>query len=94
MAGTDSQPFAENEQVKELLHMKGGIRLDQEPLPQIHLNRDTDLSVFAYELHIFEMPPHFVIFRTESINSGNSPVADLHTFFCRTLNGLQHRSDM
>ncbi len=22
MAGTDSQPFAENEQVKELLHMK------------------------------------------------------------------------
>jgi hypothetical protein len=25
MAGTDSQPFAENEQVKELLHMKGGI---------------------------------------------------------------------
>jgi len=25
MAGTDSQPFAENEQVKELFHMKGGI---------------------------------------------------------------------
>jgi len=25
MAGTDSQPFAENEQVKELLHMKRGI---------------------------------------------------------------------
>jgi len=25
MAGTDSQPFAEKEQVKELLHMKGGI---------------------------------------------------------------------
>jgi len=25
MAGTDSQPIAENEQVKELLHMKGGI---------------------------------------------------------------------
>jgi len=25
MAGTDSQPFAENEQVKELLYMKGGI---------------------------------------------------------------------
>jgi hypothetical protein len=25
MAETDSQPFAENEQVKELLHMKGGI---------------------------------------------------------------------
>ena len=27
--------------------------MDQEPLPQIHLIRDTDLSVFAYELHIF-----------------------------------------
>jgi len=27
--------------------------LNQEPLPQIHLIRDTDLSVFAYELHIF-----------------------------------------
>ena len=53
MAGTDSQPFAENEQVKELLHMKGGIWLNQEPLPQIHLIRDTDLSVFAYEIHIF-----------------------------------------
>ena len=53
MAGTDSQPFAENEQVKVLLHMKGGIWLNQEPLPQIHLIRDTDLSVFAYELHIF-----------------------------------------
>jgi len=25
MAETDSQPIAENEQVKELLHMKGGI---------------------------------------------------------------------
>jgi len=25
MAETDSQPFAENEQVKEMLHMKGGI---------------------------------------------------------------------
>ena len=44
--------------------------------------------------HIFEMPPHFVVFRTESVNSGNSPVAGLHTFFCCTLNGLQHRSDM
>ena len=27
--------------------------MNQEPLPQIHLIRDTDLSVFAYELHIF-----------------------------------------
>jgi len=27
--------------------------LNQEPLPQIHLIRDTDLSVFAYEIHIF-----------------------------------------
>jgi hypothetical protein len=27
--------------------------LNQEPLPQIYLIRDTDLSVFAYELHIF-----------------------------------------
>ena len=53
MTETDSQPIAKNEQVKELLHMKGGIWLDQEPLPQIHLIRDTDLSVFAYELHIF-----------------------------------------
>lgn len=26
--------------------------MNQEPLPQIHLIRDTDLSVFAYELHI------------------------------------------
>jgi hypothetical protein len=25
MTETDSQPIAENEQVKELLHMKGGI---------------------------------------------------------------------
>ena len=27
--------------------------MNQEPLPQIHLIRDTDLSIFAYELHIF-----------------------------------------
>ena len=27
--------------------------MNQESLPQIHLIRDTDLSVFAYELHIF-----------------------------------------
>ena len=27
--------------------------MNQEPLPQIHLIRDTDLSVFAYEIHIF-----------------------------------------
>ena len=27
--------------------------MNQEPLPQIHLIRDTDLSVFAYEFHIF-----------------------------------------
>ena len=27
--------------------------MNQEPLPQIYLIRDTDLSVFAYELHIF-----------------------------------------
>ena len=26
--------------------------MKQEPLPQIHLVRDTDLGVFAYELHI------------------------------------------
>lgn len=26
--------------------------MNQEPLPQIHLIRDTDLSVFAYEIHI------------------------------------------
>ena len=28
------------------------MNLKQEPLPQIHLVRDTDLGVFAYELHI------------------------------------------
>lgn len=27
--------------------------MNQEPLPQIHLIRDTDLTIFAYELHIF-----------------------------------------
>ena len=26
--------------------------MKEEPLPQIHLVRDTDLGVFAYELHI------------------------------------------
>jgi hypothetical protein len=28
------------------------MNLKQEPLPQIHLVHDTDLGVFAYELHI------------------------------------------
>ena len=28
--------------------------MKEEPLPQIHLVRDTDLGVFAYELHIVE----------------------------------------
>ena len=27
--------------------------MNNEPLPQIHLIRDTDLITFAYELHIF-----------------------------------------
>ena len=27
--------------------------MNQEPLPQIYLIRDTDLTIFAYELHIF-----------------------------------------
>lgn len=27
--------------------------MKQEPLPQIHLVRDTDLTTFAYELHLF-----------------------------------------
>lgn len=31
MTETDSQPIAENEQVKELLHMKGGIDRSERP---------------------------------------------------------------
>lgn len=27
--------------------------MKEEPLPQIHLVRDTDLTTFAYELHLF-----------------------------------------
>lgn len=37
----------------EPFKMKGGNRLKDNALSQIHLIHDTDLSIFAYELHIF-----------------------------------------
>ena len=33
--------------------MTEGRNLKSEPLPQIYLIRDTDLTTFAYKLHIF-----------------------------------------
>lgn len=52
--------------------------MKQEPLPQIHLVHDTDLGIFAYELHIlagdFQRESEFNL-RSLAANTGPDSIA-------------------